>query len=498
MKTNIILIGIFLLVLFSGCSRNIKVNKKQVSPLNQLRSDINYLVSDPTLANADIGIYIESLKSGDIIYRKNEHKLFIPASNMKLFTTFAALKSLKPDYKIETQFYTNGQISDSILQGDLYIKGFGDPSISGRFYDDDFYAVFQQWRDSLKSLGIARISGSIIGDDSYFQTRGLGYGWQWDDEPFWYSAQMSALSFNDNCVDISITPAENPGEKPKIQLMPDSKYLTVRNDAVTISPDSQNSLFVTRERFENTLLFSGGIPSGKNASKTYISVLNPSLYFCTALTEYFNKNGIKVDANPLVISEPGKLDYSNKQKLFTNYSPEMKELIKVVNKNSQNFYAEQLLLSMAAKFTKKSNSRSGAKYVTNLMGSLGIPEAEFVMYDGSGLSRVNMISPNAVATLLRSAYRSDYFEEYWDSLPIAGVDGTLKRRMQGMSAVSKVRAKTGYVQHVRSLSGYAETLDGEYFLFSILVNDYTVPTSAINLLQDRICERLANFTSQKF
>ena len=183
-------------LLFSACTSSLTASKG--TPEDILNENIQYLINDPGLYNANIGVYIESLDHGDIIFRQNEHKLFIPASNMKLFTTSTALIKFGPDFRYKTELFIKGAINAGVLTGDLIIHGKGDPSITPRFYEGDFRIVFAEWIGILKSQGIAEIQGDIIGDASYFQNAPLGSGWEWDDEPYWYAAQLSALTLNDN------------------------------------------------------------------------------------------------------------------------------------------------------------------------------------------------------------------------------------------------------------------------------------------------------------
>jgi len=190
---------LLIILAISSLACTSRVVVKETSTLENLKERITYLVEDPNLFNAQVGIYIESQKSGEIIYHRNEHKLFISASNMKMFTTATSLLLLGPDHQYKTKILTNVEVENNVLNGDLIIRGSGDPSISARFHDGDVRNLMRDWVDSLIADGITKVNGNIIGDASYFQNPPLGAGWQWDDEPFWYSAQMNALSINDNC-----------------------------------------------------------------------------------------------------------------------------------------------------------------------------------------------------------------------------------------------------------------------------------------------------------
>jgi len=476
-------------LLFSACSTRLAPEKD--IPEDDLYRNITYLISDPSLYNANLGVYIESLDTGDIIFKQNEHKLFIPASNMKLFTSATALIKFGPEFRYNTELYIDGEIDKGILSGDLIVRGKGDPSISPRFYDGDFRSVFSGWAAVLKENGITEIRGDLIGDASYFQNAPLGSGWEWDDEPYWYAAQISALTLNDNCVDLTITHGDSAGVKPKIEMYPQTDYVAISNRAFTDVPDSVNKLHITRERGKNTILIENSIPLNARPQKESITVENPALFFITVLREILEQNDIRITGNLRADNAGEGIDYNGYRLIHTHISPPLKDILRTINKVSHNLYVEQLLLTLGAEFGETGSASEGAKVVTRTMGGIGIPETEFIMQDGSGLSRKNLISPSATVILLRYMAHRDDFDIFYETLPIAGVDGTLRRLMKGTNAAGKVHAKTGTVGYVRNLSGYVESDGGERFIFSLLVNHYTVPTSSINLLQDRLCNLLA-------
>ncbi len=458
------------------------------SEYKDLARAIDRVLDDPNIGNAFVGIHIEALDNGSVVYSRNAHKLFIPASNMKLYTTAAVLTKFGPDYKYQTLIATNGGVTDSSLNGDLIIKGFGDPSISGRLYEGDIAAVFRSWADSLRQHGVHRISGSLIGDNSFFSDDILAEGWNWDDEPFWYSAQPSALSFNDNCVDLTIQPASAIGQPVKIIPNPDIGYLQIINRATTSVPDSSEDLHFNRERAQNVAEVSGTIPIHSEPQTESISVEKPGLYFLKTLRWILEKEGIRIAGTTVLQNRA--VAFSDT--LFIHHSVPLTELIRITNKVSHNLFAEQFVKTLGAVYAGEGSFSAGAGVVADWLHSIGVAPNEFISVDGSGLSRKNYISPLGTATLLRWMYQQGHFPEYYESLPIAGVDGSLKRRMRQTSAQGNVHAKTGYVGHVRSLSGYVKNKENRMFVFSILVNNYSVPTPYINALQDKICVLLSN------
>ncbi|HSL90263.1 MAG TPA: D-alanyl-D-alanine carboxypeptidase/D-alanyl-D-alanine-endopeptidase, partial [Ignavibacteriaceae bacterium] len=214
------------------------------------------IFNDPTFSNAHWGVVIQSLETGEYLYKRNEDKFFVPASNIKLFTTAAGLLLLGEDYKFSTNLYTDGYIDGSILVGNLIIQGRGDPTISGRFYNNNVYAVYSDWADSLIALGIDEINGNIIGDDNLFDDIGLGKGWSWDYESYWYAAPSSAISLNDNCVDITLKYNASL-DKLDLIVSPESKYMVIRNEVRLVPADSVTDVNVYRERGSNVVTLYG-------------------------------------------------------------------------------------------------------------------------------------------------------------------------------------------------------------------------------------------------
>lgn len=474
---------------FVQCSSIQFLSQKQ-SHEHYLQEQIKFLLSDPSLANAHIGIYIESLQDGHVVFEQNPFKLMIPASNMKLFTTAAALVNLGPAFRFKTGVYYSGQLKDSTLIGDLIIKGSGDPSISGRFYQNDYFAVFKQWVDSLKKQGISKINGNLIGDNSLFKNPVIADGWNWDDLPFWYAAQTSALSFNDNCVDFRIWPDSVPGGHVHFKMSPGYDSVRVVNKAIVVDSSAENTLKIRRIRGNDVVIISGNLPVNADTVSESITVEAPGRYFLSILKKVLTRQGIEVSGTIRLISD--SLDYTAAKRLFTHYSPPLPELIKVLNKLSHNFYAEQLLKTMGAIFNREGSFTAGCQFVDDWLMKIGVPEQYFLNVDGSGLSRKNFVAPIATATLLRYLYHHPYFKYYYDSLPIAGVDGTIKKRMKGTLAQGNVHAKTGYVQHMRALSGYVNVGRKDPMLFVMMFNNYSVPTPHINDIQDKICILLSN------
>jgi D-alanyl-D-alanine carboxypeptidase/D-alanyl-D-alanine-endopeptidase (penicillin-binding protein 4) len=464
-----------------------------VSTLPEFWNQMDDIFNDPSFSNANWGVVIQSLETGEYFYKKNEDKLFLPASSLKLFTTAAGLIQLGPEYRFTTNIYKRGIIDGSILKGDLIIQGRGDPTISARFYGGDMLRLYNLWADSLLNLGIYEISGNIIGDDSEFDDRGLGEGWAWDDESYWYSAQASAISFNDNCVDISVFVKQDK-KTSKVFMHPDTKYVTISNEVTVVPKDSTTDIDVYRERGTNLITVSGTIKVDSDTVRTFCTVNNPTRFAMVVLRNALEKKGITVTGSTMTEDDLTlPIDYKHADFLFTNLSPPLREIIKVVNKNSQNFYAEQILKTIGLEAAHYGTRENGIQAEFDIFKDMGINTDGMVMVDGSGLSRLNLVSPRHFISLLNYMFKSKYYIPYFNSLPIAGVDGTLATRLKNTRAEAKIRAKTGYLTAVRSLCGYALTGDNEPVAFSIIVNNFNVPVKLAENVQDLVCLRLSNF-----
>lgn len=470
------------------------LHKYSYASIHELRQQIDDIFNDQSFRNANWGVVIQSLANGEYFYKRNEDKFFVPASNLKLFTTAAGLLLLGPNYKFSTKIWTNGYQSGSTLHGDLIIQGRGDPTISGRFYNDDINFVFDSWIDSLVELGIDKIKGNIVGDDNLFDDLGLGEGWAWDYETDWFAAQSSAISFNDNCVDLLVY-YNSLNDSVIVQAKPDLKNIVVLNEVKPALDAEQTRINVYRERGTNVITVYGQMKKGNDTLVTYSTVSNPTQFTILALKNRLESRGIRVNGYAVDIDDyDRKLDYNKMSLLFTGYSNELSEIIKVINKNSQNFFAEQLLKTIGLEINGFGSAEKGISAIKDLFSEIGINPDNIVMVDGSGLSYLNMVTPKQIVELLKYMYSNkEMYPYFYNSLPIAGVDGSLGRRMKGTTAENVVRAKTGFIGHVRSLSGYAFTGDNEPVAFSMIANNFNIPVKLAENLQDLVCLRITNF-----
>lgn len=467
--------------------------KYSLSTIPEFWNQMDDIFNDPSFSSATWGVLIQSLETGEYFYKRNEDKLLVPASNLKLFTTAAGLVLLGDDYRFSTNLYTRGTLEGSSFNGDIIVQGRGDPALSGRFYDGNGLKVFEDWADTLIAHGIDEIKGNIIGDDNEFDDTGLGEGWAWDNESYWYSAQSGSISLNENCLDINVI-VNGDKNTARVRIFPDTKYVVIVNNVVVVPADSTTDIQVYRERGTNVITVSGTIQLDSDTVKTYCTINNPTQYAMVVLKDVLERKGIFVSGYAVDIDDlPVPVDYSKTELVLTHYSPPLRDLVKVINKQSRNFFAEQLLKVIGLEELHFGSAENGITAEADMFRDMGINTDNLKIVDGSGLSRMNLVTPRTFVTLLNYMFKSKHFISFYNSLPIAGVDGTLGTRMKNTRAEGRVRAKTGFLESIRSLSGYTYTGDNEPVAFSIIGNNFNVPVKLAENLQDLVCLRLVNF-----
>ncbi|MCU0642863.1 MAG: D-alanyl-D-alanine carboxypeptidase/D-alanyl-D-alanine-endopeptidase [bacterium] len=463
-----------------------------ISPEEQLARQIDLQIAEPELQTALVGVMVQSAETGEILYQRNANTLMMPASNEKIVTSIAALLKLGPDFHYKTDIYTTGQVEDGVLSGDLVIVGSGDPTFSYRFCEENARCfVFQSWADSLHARGIHSIKGNIIGIDDVFDDEFIGYGWSMNNLSSAYSAQIGGLMFNENKAQLILN-ADSSGEYLNISVIPDLGYVKLLPD-LEINAD-ETEITVDRRMETNLVRIKGKIQPGFQ-TKENLSIHDPTQYFLAGLKWELIRQGIQVYGEPIDADlVAGREKLSEKKPLFTHISPPFQEVLKILMKESQNLYAESLVKLLGKKFGKEGSFAEGEKIVKETLTRFGLEPNSYSYADGSGLCRYNYITPAMIANLLRNMYFHPYGEVYRQSLPIAGVDGTIGNRMKGTVAQNHIFAKTGTISNVRCLSGYAKTKDGETLVFSTMFNNFLCRVNVIMDIQDQMCMLMAAFS----
>lgn len=448
--------------------------------------DLDAIFNDARFARALWGVRIESLRDGRVIYTRNSEKLVVPASNMKLLTMAATARRLGWDFTFETRLEASGTIADGTLTGDLVVVGGGDPSIDSLNFGPA--AVFEEWADALAKAGIHRVNGRLIGDDSLFDDEGIGPGWAWDYLNDGYAAPSSALSYNENIAIIRIWPGPAAGAPARVEVSPAGHGLRLVHTITTGAADSQLSVNQDRGLGSDDVVLRGSIPLGRTTPLTRTtSVHNPTKFFVEGLRAALADRGIPVRGGAWdidAVSTP--VATGGRRVIAARRSQPLSSLAAYFMKASQNFYGETFLKTLGQRFGAGGTTQAGRAVARETLSAWGIPEDAYVMYDGSGLSRYNYVSSDAIVTLLKAIWNDESMRApFMAALPVGGQDGTLGSRMRNTPLAGRVQAKTGTIANVRSLSGFVDAPSGERFVFSIIANHFTAGSAAVDEVAEK-------------
>jgi len=487
-----------------------------------LKKQIEAILAQPDLARGFLGVQIVSLRTGKPIFSLNADKMFTPASNTKLFTTAAALALIGPEYKFRTTLETSGSLDKyGRLTGDLLLVGRGDPNLSGRELpyntrtqrNSDPIRVLEQLADELVQKGVKYVDGDIVADDSYFAFERYGEGWSQDDLVWPDGAPVSALTVNDNVIFVQILPGARAGDKAFVSVTPFADYYTIDNRMLTTPAGTGRKIYINREPGSTTLTLWGTMPMDDAGVNEGLSIEDPAEFAANVFRHLLAVRGIAVYGKQrtrhtelaslstftsvAIASSRGGDEHSLTSPagplvLAEYQSPPLSEDVEVINKVSQNLHAEILLRLLGREKGTGGTVQGGIEVLHGFLNNAGVSSDEYVFFDGSGLSRQNLVTPHAVVSLLSYAASQSWGKEFHDSLPVAGVDGSLADRFKDMAPYAHVYAKTGSLGGVKTLSGYAITAKGEEIAFAILANNYSLPGKRVNEIIDSIVTAAVN------
>jgi D-alanyl-D-alanine carboxypeptidase/D-alanyl-D-alanine-endopeptidase (penicillin-binding protein 4) len=496
MVRKVALILIFLGVILPGESdaakRRVRRPRRKAVPATPaelavgrtLEERLASLVNGKTASASDVSIDIVEVDTGRVIAERNAHLPLAPASNMKLFTTAAAVDLLHPDFAISTTVFVRGTIDRTgTLNGDVKIIGHGDPTIGGRFHDGHATAVVDDWANDLKASGIKTVEGDLIFEYGYMDTEYIHPTWPTDQLVNWYEAPISAFSMQEGCVEVRVLPSRS-GKPCIVQLEPPTGYVNVQSSCVT----GRGLPFITRLRDSNTVLVRGGVPARSGPTEIFVTVENPIHYFAAVTNETFAREGIAVHGQIVLTPRDARPDW----RAIAQHNTPLNVVVYVINKKSQNHYAEQLVKILGAEKKKKGTWDAGTSTVREwLTTKVGVPADEYSQADGSGMSRDNRASANAFIHLLRYMWKTQYREDFVSSLPYTGdPDSKFGKRLRAPPYARQVFAKTGYIVGVVGLSGYVHGASGKIYAFSFIFNRYHVGVYAVYRLQDEMLKEL--------
>jgi D-alanyl-D-alanine carboxypeptidase/D-alanyl-D-alanine-endopeptidase (penicillin-binding protein 4) len=446
------------------------------------------------MAHAQWGVAVRSVDRGDSLFSLDAGKLMMPASNMKILTLATAAEILGWDARATTSLETNGHVVNGVLEGDLFIRGGGDPTINSR--DDRATTVFAQWANTLSAAGVTSIRGRIVGDDQAFDDEGLGGGWAWDYLQYGYAAPVGALQYNEDVAELAVTPAPTQGDPAIVRLAPGSG-LALLNRAVTGAPESADTIDYRRHLDSPVLEITGSIPCGGKPVLRSVAVVNPTVFFAQSFKDALVAYGIPVSGEAVDLDDvSGQVDLTAERRVLTSTeSPRLREIGGVLMRVSQNLYAETLVKWSGRARGGLGTFAAGKIAMQAALLAWGIGDGAYVIADGSGLSRYNYVSAEALSSVLAQMYKDPkHRDAFLSTFPVAGRDGTVSTRLRRTRAEGNAAVKTGSISNVRSLSGFVRTRDGEMLVFSILANDFVLPAATVNWITDVAVEVLANFT----
>lgn len=476
-------------------------------PSGDVQEDLDKLFEQKLPRIGKWGIAVMDLESGNIVYQHNSESKFIPASNAKLFTTAMALEQLGPNYSYQTEIFALGEIdSGGTLHGDLVVKGSGDPTISE-------IGTLEEWADSLGALGIKNIEGDIIGDEGNFVPekivsmvpRATNKLVRSKRRMAW---QVAGLSFRDNLVAVTVSGGQlgkplRVSTDPPMEIEVKNLSRTIKGSSSTFTKKvkDKNGKLVTRTRkvynigkpyatFNGEVLkITGKLAQGSSKRFLFVSK-DPEGHFARIFAAILKRRGIVVKGQGLALGDKELAASRKAEFLYSHYSPPLEEIIKVVNKNSHNLYAESILKTIGSEMGGEGSRQQGSLAERTIAGQMGL--GDISLYDGCGLSRQNLVSPQQVVTLLKFIYNQPYWDAFYNSLAIGGIDGTLGGRMMNPSVSGRVYAKTGSIGGVSALSGYLTARNGKMFAFSIMVNNIYRAKLA-RRVEDYICQMLVEY-----
>lgn len=437
------------------------------------------LLSATPTSKGEWGILIVDAETGATLYESNADKYFVPASNMKLFSTAFALSKLGTDYRFRTTIETRGTLSnDGVLTGDAVLVGRGDPNLSNRKFPFNLKEEFDgppekaliELADAVVAKGIKEISGDVVGDDSYFPRERYPDGWEIDDMVWEYGAAISAIVVDDNTVTLTLTPGEKEGDAVQAVVTPMTPDFTVENKVTTSATSVKPDLRLTREPGANRVVVTGTLPAKGTQHKLVLAIQEPAQHAAALLKRLLEERGVKVGGVARSVHE--RTDPLNATSILAEHlSVPLGDSVKLVNKISQNLHTEMLLRTAARQNGPWATPEDLPKVPQEFYAAAGIADGDVIQTDASGLSRHDMVTPRALVALLNYAQKQTWFSAYYASLPVAGVDGTLEDRMKNTIAAGRVHAKTGSVEHVRTITGFADTTGGRRLIFSFMSNN---------------------------
>jgi serine-type D-Ala-D-Ala carboxypeptidase/endopeptidase (penicillin-binding protein 4) len=463
-----------------------------------------FLDASPVARTSFWGVRIVDLERNRVLFERNSNRLFLPASNAKLFTTALALARLGPDYRFQTRVLADRTPGEDGCVESLRLVGGGDPNLSGRTIpyrldapSGDPLAAIEDLASQVAARGVRCVIADIVGDDSAYVWQPYADGWSIDDPVWDYGAAAGALSINDNTLSVTVLPGRHDADPARIVLTPPVEYYEIDNRARTLT-QGVRKIEIDRLPGARELRIWGALPLKDPGDTEVLGIDDPALYAACALRDALAQRGIAIrgEARAVHLYPHQVADLKNGPtpepeagvELARRDSAPLLEDLRITDKTSQNLHAEMALRAVAKERRHIGSREAGIAEERAFLDEIGVARGSYTFADGSGLSRLDLVSPAAMVLLLAHMYHAPTRDAWIGLLPVAGEDGTLHARFAGTAAAGRIFAKTGTLSHVGALSGYARRKNGRMLAFAILVNNYNGPPGDVRAAIDRICE----------
>ncbi|MEC7584194.1 MAG: D-alanyl-D-alanine carboxypeptidase/D-alanyl-D-alanine-endopeptidase [Planctomycetota bacterium] len=444
-----------------------------------------HLLDAEALAGARVGIVVYDLDSEESLYTHDADRGFMTASNMKLISSAVALQQLGPDFRFTTRLVAKSDNNPSVL-GNLWLVGDGDPSLGGRPIEDSM-APLRAMARKLHEAGVRRIDGDVFGDASCQPVEPYGRGWQWDYLETYYAVPMSGLCFGENLANVFVSGSGQVGTPPELRIEPVEDAVSVVHDLRCLAKGSKTALSFGRAPHGKEVQLRGAIAADAAEQRLRVAVTDPPQFAAQAMVAALREQGIEVAGQARTGRAP-----AGAVTVAEHVSAPLAEIVDPLLRDSVNVYAEQVWWR-AARTAGAVDSAAVERHGKQVLRELGVPTDGMLLADGSGLSRRNLVQPRQIAALLEAIWRGPLLASVWPALPVAGVDGTLRRRFPPSSPChGRLRAKTGFISYVVCLSGYLPRPEpAPPLVFVVMINNFTCPTKAAQDAIDAFCNALA-------
>ena len=466
---------------------------------NNIMRTFNKIKNEKVLENASISFRVIDLDADSCIAEYNSYNSLVPASTMKIVTTGAALVSLGSYTSFKTTLQYDGVIdSNGVLNGNIYIKGGGDPTLGSKYYldkDENASDFMLNWVSEIQKLGIKEIKGAVIADASHFSYEGVPTSWLWGDMGNYYGAGTSGLTIYDNLTNLTFRSGPTAGDSTFIDCITPSLPNQIFNNQVIAANSKKDNAYVYSAPYSNLRLIKGSIPKGRDDFNVKASMSDPAYQAAWDLEYYLLNAGIKIEFGATTkrkMELNGILTEENRSNFYSQKSPSLARIVYKTNHVSNNLYAEHILNAVGKKRSGTGSNYAGALAVKSFW-TKRINTAGMYVSDGSGMSRMNAVSSYHLTSILRYMKKSKNYKSFYSSLPIAGKSGTMSRIGRKTYASGRLRAKSGTMTRVKSYAGYVKSKSGKNLAFAVIVNNYNCYTSTMTKKLEKIMVAVANY-----